>query len=128
MKKFVSALAVFALGSGAVLFADGAAAAPAPGNNMLQTGLMLVVALLFFYFILWRPEQKRRKNMEKQRSSLKKGDRVTAMGIVGTVAAINEQTLVIKTGESAKIEILKSAITEVLPASEEAPKKAEASE
>jgi preprotein translocase subunit YajC len=127
MKKFASALAVLALSSSAALFADGAAA-PAPGNNMMQTGLMLVVALLFFYFILWRPEQKRRKAMEKQRSSLKKGDRVTAMGIVGTVASINEQTIVIKTGEGSKIEMLKTAITEVKPETEEVAKKAEASE
>lgn len=126
MKKFASALAVLALSSSAALFAEGAA--PAPGNNMMQTGLMLVVALLFFYFILWRPEQKRRKMMEKQRSSLKKGDAVTAMGIVGTVAAINEQTIVVKTGESSKIEILKSAITEVKPAADEASKKVEITE
>lgn len=123
MKKTTSLLTVLALGSNAALFADGAAA-PAGGSNMMQTGLMLVVALLFFYFILWRPEQKRRKMMEKQRSSLKKGDRVTAMGIVGTVASINEQTIVLKMVEGAKIEVLKTAITEVQPCTDE--KKAEA--
>ncbi len=124
MKKITSTLAVLALGSTASLFAEGAAA-PAPGGNMMQTGLMLVVALLFFYFILWRPEQKRRKMMEKQRSGLKKGDRVTAMGIVGTVASINEQTIVLKMVEGAKIEVLKTAITEVQPCTDE--KKAEVS-
>lgn len=109
--------------SGASLFADGGAAAP--GGNLYQTGMMLVVALLFFYFILWRPEQKRRKQMEKQRSSLKKGDRVTAMGIVGTVARINETTILLKMTEGAKIEVLKSAITDVQPGSEEEAKKVE---
>ncbi len=113
-----------ALLSSASLFADGAA--PAAGGNMMQTGMMLVVALLFFYFILWRPEQKRRKAMEKQRSGLKKGDRVTAMGLVGTVSRINEATVVLKMVEGAKIEVLKSAITEVQPCSEEETKKVEA--
>ena len=126
MKIFTSTLAVLALGTSAV-FAEGAAA-PAQGNNMMQTGLMLLVALLFFYFILWRPEQKRRKAMEKQRSSLKKGDRVTAMGLVGTVARINEQTIILKMVEGAKIEILKTAITEVQSCTDEEAKKAEASE
>jgi preprotein translocase subunit YajC len=50
------------------------------------------------------------------------------MGIVGTVASINEQTIVIKTGEGSKIEMLKTAITEVKPETEEVAKKAEASE
>jgi len=108
------------LGSSTVLLADAAPAAPASGGNMMQTGLMLVVALLFFYFILWRPEQKRRKKMETQRSSLKKGDKVTAMGIVGEVDRINEQTLILKMSEGgAKIEVLKNAITEVQSSGEE---------
>lgn len=123
MKKLASLLTLVASGTTTALFAD--AAAPAPqGGNMMQTGMMLVVALLFFYFILWRPEQKRRKAMEKQRTSLKKGDRVTAMGIVGTVASISEQTVVLKMVEGAKIEVLKNAITEVQPVTEEESKKA----
>ncbi|MBS3904615.1 MAG: preprotein translocase subunit YajC [Simkania sp.] len=123
MKKYLFLPA--ALFSSASLFADGGAAVQG-GGNMLQTGMMLVVALLFFYFILWRPEQKRRKQMEKQRSSLKKGDRVTAMGIVGTVSRINENSVVLKMVEGAKIEVLKNAITEVQPCSDEDAKKVEA--
>ncbi len=125
MRKCSVLFTLFALGFSGALFADAAAPA-APGNNMMQTILMLVVALLFFYFILWRPEQKRRKTMEKQRSGLKKGDRVTAMGIGGTVSRINEQTIVLKMVEGAKIEVLKTAITEVQPCTDEDAKKAEA--
>lgn len=121
MKKFFLSLA---LGSGVSLFAEGAA--PAPGGNMMQTGMMLVVALLFFYFILWRPEQKRRKQMEKQRSSLKKGDKVTAAGIVGNVDHIGEATVFLKMAEGgAKIEVLKTAITDVQPRADESTKKPE---
>jgi preprotein translocase subunit YajC len=124
MKKFLL-LPVALLSSASLFAAEGGA--PASGN-MMQTGMMLLVALLFFYFILWRPEQKRRKKMEQQRSGLKKGDRVTAMGIVGTVARINETTLVLKMVEGAKIEVLKSAITEVQPGTEEDVKKVEVTE
>jgi len=122
MKKMFALLPV-ALLSSVSLFADGGA--PAGGGNMLQTGMMLLVAVLFFYFILWRPEQKRRKKMQQQRESLKKGDRVTAMGIVGTVTEIKETTLVLKMVEGAKIEVLKTAITEVQSVAEEESKKVE---
>ena len=100
------------------LFAEGEAA-PAPQNSFWQTLIMIGIALVFFYFILWRPEQKRRKAMEKQRSSLKVGDRVTAMGILGTVAKISDTTVVLKMVDGAKIEVLKAAITDVQPGTEE---------
>ena len=85
---------------------------------MTQTLVMIGIALVFFYFILWRPEQKRRKAAEQMRNSLKKGDRVTAMGIVGKVDRIQEQTIVLRMIDGAKIEMLKAAITEVQPGSE----------
>src|SRR5579872_1860826 len=107
------------------LFADGEAAAPAKDQNFIQTLVMIGVALVFFYFILWRPEQKRRKAMEKQRSSLKKGDRVTAMGIVGTVDRIQEKTIILKMIDGSKIEMLSASITDVQPGTEEDAKKAD---
>ncbi len=113
MKKILSicTLAV------APLLADDVA--PVKENNMWQTLIMIGVALLFFYFILWRPEQKRRKTMEKQRSAMKKGDRVTAMGIIGIVSQIKETSIVLRMVDGAKIEMLKAAITDVQPATEE---------
>jgi len=89
------------------------------GGNLSQLIIMIGIALVFFYFILYRPEQKRRKKAEAMRSSLKKGDKVTAMGIVGTVYKIKDNTVVIKTGEDAKIEMLKGAITDVMAVSPE---------
>jgi len=94
-------------------------AAPSPGGGLTQTLIMIGIALVFFYFILWRPEQKRRKASEQMRSSLKKGDRVTAMGIVGKVDKIQEQTVILKMVDGAKIEMLKAAITDVQPSAEE---------
>ncbi len=97
--------------------------APPPDQGFWQTLVMIAIALVFFYMILWRPEQKRRKAMEQQRSALKKGDRVTAMGIIGTVASISDSTIVLKMVDGAKIEFLKAAITEILPEEKEVPKK-----
>ncbi|MBI5272557.1 MAG: preprotein translocase subunit YajC [Chlamydiia bacterium] len=108
----------------AAIFAQDAA--PSSQSGISQTLIMIGVALVFFYFILWRPEQKRRKAAEQMRSSLKKGDRVTAMGIIGKVDRVLEQTLVLKMIDGTKIEVLKAAVTDVQPASEE--EKSQASE
>ena len=119
MKKFLL-LPVALLSSASLFAAEGGAPA---SDNMMQTGMMLLVALLFFYFILWRPEQKRRKAMEQLRSSLKKGDKVTAMGILGTIVRVQENTVILKLYDNAKVEILKAAITDVQPGTEEDAKK-----
>ncbi len=99
-----------------------------PGGGLTQTLIMIGIALVFFYFILWRPEQKRRKTAEQMRSSLKKGDRVTAMGIIGKVEKIQDQTVILKMVDGAKIEFLKGAITDVQASTDEQPSKEPASE
>ena len=113
MKKIVPFL-VLATGS---LLADDAA--PAAGGNMYQTLMLLGFGVVFFYFLLWRPEQKRRKALEKQRSGLKKGDRVTAMGIIGSVVRIQDKTVILKMVDGSKIEVLKMAISDVQPGTDE---------
>lgn len=90
---------------------------PIPQQSMYQTVVLLAMALAFFYFILWRPEQKRRKAMEAQRASLKQGDRVSALGIIGTIVRLNENTVILKMYDGSKIEVYKGAITETLPES-----------
>lgn len=92
---------------------------PPDALTQWQPLFMIGIAMLFFYFILLRPEQKRRKEMETKRSALRKGDRVTAMGIIGTVSKITENTVVLKMVDGTKIEFVKAAITEVLPGNEE---------
>jgi preprotein translocase subunit YajC len=106
MKKFLPLLAL-----PAAVFAQDAAAPQ--GGGMYQTFVMIGIALVFFYFILWRPEQKRRKAAEKLRSSLKKGDKVTAMAIIGTIDRITDTTVILKMVDGSKIEVLKAAITDV---------------
>lgn len=82
-------------------------------GNYMQSIIMILLAVVFFYFILWRPEQKRRKAQQKQRDSLKTGDKVTAMGIIGTIDRIEDNTIILKNIDGSKMEILKAAITDV---------------
>lgn len=84
-----------------------------PEQGMWQPLIMIGIGVVFFYFILWRPEQKRRKALEEQRSNLKKGDKVTAMGIIGHVVRDSGETVILKMYDGAKIEVLKGAITDV---------------
>lgn len=107
------------------IFGDETEAMPPRDQGIMQTVIMIGIAVLFFYFILWRPEQKRRSIIEGQRNALKKGDRVTAMGIIGTVLRVQDQTVILKMFDGSKIEVLKGAITDVAPGTEEDAKKAE---
>lgn len=90
-----------------------------PDGGITQMLTLFAIAMLFFYFILWRPEQKRRKAADDMRNKLKVGDKVTAIGIVGTISKINDQTVILRMVDGAKIEILKGAITEVTPGTAE---------
>ena len=110
MKKVSLFLSLF---SASALFAQEEGASSSGGLSQML--IMIGVALVFFYFILYRTEQKRRKKMNDMRNTLKKGDRVTAMGILGTVHKVEENTVILQLFEGGKIEVLKAAITDVVP-------------
>lgn len=115
MKKFLLSLSILSYGC---LSAE-ELIPPPPDRSFWHTFTMMALAALLFYFILFRPEQVRRKQLEKQRSAMKKGDRVTAMGIIGTVAKIQDDTVVVRMYDGTKLEFLKAAITDVTPGSDE---------
>lgn len=111
---------------GSALFAEDEAPMP-PTQSFSQMLVLFAIALIFFYFILWRPEQKRRKAMDDLRGKMKKGDRVTALGIIGTVDRINENTVILRMVDGSKIEVLKGAISEVTADLDESANKVEPS-
>ena len=88
--------------------------ATSSGSGMTSI-LMIVVMLAIFYFLLIRPENKRKKQAEEMRSSLKKGDWITTIGgVYGRVVTITDRTVVIETSEDrVRVEFLKSAIGQV---------------
>ena len=93
-----------------ILFAD--AAAP-EGVSMLPSLFEIVAMVAVFYFLLIRPENKRKKQAEEMRSSLKVGDDITTIGgITGTICAVKEKTLVLETGaDRVRIELAKWAVS-----------------
>jgi preprotein translocase subunit YajC len=67
------------------------------------------------YFVMIRPQKKRQEQQQKLVSSLKTGDRVvTNAGIHGLISNVKESTVLVKVADNVKIEIDKSAITNVL--------------
>ncbi len=80
---------------------------------MLGTVGMLVVMLAIFYFMLIRPENKKKKELAKMRSELAVGDEITTIGgIVGTICAVKEESIVIETSaDRVRIEFAKWAIS-----------------
>ena len=85
---------------------------PQPGfmqqySFIIMIGLMVLVLWLF----MWRPESKRRKQMQAFREGLKKGDKIiTAGGIYGTVKEIKETTLLIEVDGNVTLRIDKNMV------------------
>ena len=103
-----------------VLTATGAA------GGMGSSIFMLIAMLAIFYFMLIRPENKRKKEAEEMRSSVKTGDKiVTIGGIIGTVVNVKDSRIVIETGaDQVRIELEKWAISANETADEAAKAKA----
>ena len=96
------------------------------GAGLGSTLIMMVLLIAIFYFMLIRPENKRKKEAEQMRSSVKKGDKITTIGgITGTVVDVKESRIVLETGaDQVRIELEKWAISTNETAAENA--KAEA--
>jgi len=79
----------------------------------METIVMLVLMLAVFYFMLIRPENKRKKQAQEMRDSLKKGDKITTIGgIVGTIVKVNNDTIVIETSDDrVRMELTKWAVS-----------------
>ena len=85
------------------------------GTGMGSTIMMIVLMIAIFYFLMIRPENKRKKQAEEMRNSLKKGDWLTTIGgVYGRVVSITDRTVVIETSEDrVRVEFLKSALGQV---------------
>ena len=81
--------------------------------DLMSTIIMMGVMVAIFYFMLIRPENKRKKEAEEMRSSLKVGDEITTIGgIVGKIVDIKGENIVVETGaDRVRIEFVKWAVS-----------------
>ena len=76
-------------------------------GGMGSSMFILIAMLAVMYFIMIRPENKRKKEAEQMRSSVKKGDKVVTIGgIVGVVVDVKDNKFVMETGaDQVRIEL-----------------------
>ena len=81
----------------------------------MSTLIMFALIIGIFYFLILRPQQKRQKEREKLLESVKKGDKViTTGGLHGTVAGLDEKTLLIQVADTVKMKFERSAVTTIV--------------
>ena len=92
------------------------AAPAAPANAPAAGGqgafwIMIIAMFAIMWLFMIRPQRKQQKELEKFRNELKKGDKVvTAGGIYGTVAEIQERSVLIKVDGEVKLRVDKNSI------------------
>jgi preprotein translocase subunit YajC len=88
--------------------------APPPGQQPPWTMMVPVILIVVMMYVLMiRPQQKRAKELNALLKTLRPGDKVvSSSGIVGTVVSVKEKTVALRSAET-KLEVLKSAISEI---------------
>lgn len=95
------------------------AMAPASGGSsegsLISTLVMFGLIIAIFYFLILRPQQKRQKDRQKMLDAVKKGDKVvTAGGMHGTVAGLDDKTVLLQVSDNVKMKFDRSAIGNIL--------------
>ncbi len=86
--------------------------APEP-TFMQQYGMWFLILgmIVIMYLFMWRPEQKRRKQMQQFRDGLKKGDKIiTAGGIYGVIKEVHPTSLLIEVDSNVTLRIDKNMV------------------
>jgi preprotein translocase subunit YajC len=96
--------------------------APAdPSTGIMNTVIMFGLMFLILYFMIIRPQQKRQKERQKMIDSIKKGDKViTSGGIHGTVAGVEDKTLLVEIADKVKVKVERGSIAGVIKEGEPA--------
>ena len=71
----------------------------------------IILVFAIFYFLLIAPMRKRQKALQNLVENLKKGDRVvTNGGLYGTIASVEDKTVMVKLADNLKVKVAKSAV------------------
>ena len=89
---------------------EAAGAASLFGGNM-SFWIMIIAMIAIMYFFMWRPEKKRRQEMQNFRDGLKAGDKViTAGGIYAVVKKVEATSLLIEVDSNVTLRIDKNMV------------------
>jgi preprotein translocase subunit YajC len=94
-----------------------AAPAPSPGFSSLGQFLPIVLMIAIFYFLVFMPMRKQQRNTKEMIKALQNGQTVvTTGGIIGTIVAVNDDTLILRIKpDNLKLQVSRSAVTSVVP-------------
>ena len=86
-----------------------------PEGSLISTFVMFGLIIAIFYFLILRPQQKRQKGRQKMLDAIKKGDKVvTAGGMHGVVAGLDEKTVLLQVADNMKMKFDRTAIANIL--------------
>ena len=86
-----------------------------PESGLMSTLIMFALIIGIFYLMILRPQQKRQKDRQKMLDAVKKGDKIiTAGGLHGTVAGVEEKTLLVQVSDNVKLKFDRSAIASIV--------------
>lgn len=84
--------------------------AQAAGGNWSFLVMMLLIFVVMWFFMI-RPQQKKQKELEQFRNSLKKGDKVVTIGgIYGVVSEVKDKYVIVEVDNNVKLRVDRSAI------------------
>lgn len=91
------------------------APAPAAANPLISI-VMFGGLFAFMYFFIIRPQRKRQKEHQNLVTALAKGDEVVmTSGMLGRIVKVDENYVVIETGNSIELKFQKVAVHAILP-------------
>ena len=100
-------------------------AAPASSPNSLFTGVLPIVLMIaIFYFLVFMPMRRQQRTQKEMLKTLQNGQTVvTSGGIIGTIVAVNDDTLVLRVKpDNLKLQVSRSAVTSVVGTEDQAKK------
>lgn len=101
---------------------EGAAEGAAQGSSW-SFWVMMILIFVVMYFFMIRPQQKRQKELQKQRDALNKGSKVvTAGGIYGIVKEVQESTFLIEVSKDVTLKVDKGSVYVAAEDAQQAPK------
>lgn len=89
----------------------------ASGFSFIQC-LMPLAILGIFYALLIRPQRQQQKQHAEMVSTIKKGTRVVAAGMVGTITAVKPESIILKSADS-RVEVDRNSIDRILDVEED---------
>ena len=81
------------------------------GGGSMMSILMIVALFAIMYFFMIRPQQKKQKEIQEMRKSLKVGDRVvTSGGIFGKIKEVEDTAFLIEIADGVRVKVDKASI------------------